>query len=69
MEPKFEEIMQKMREEIAVLLKYVAILENAETREDCTINSCEYLALYAASIEKMARDLNRENLEFWDIER
>jgi hypothetical protein len=69
MEPKFEEIMGKMRKEIEGLLECVAILETEETREDRTIDSCERLALYAASIEKMARDLNRQNLEFWDIDR
>ena len=60
-----KEKLAKMRAEIAYLMRYVEILD----AEDCdaTIDACGHLVAASARIAKMAREIERENNEFWDI--
>ena len=63
MQPDYQKIMAEMRNEIEKLLSKVEYLE----QEDCdsTIETCAYISAYTAKINKIARDLERQNNEFW----
>ena len=61
----YKEKLTKMRAEIAYLMQYVEILEDENC--DATIDACDHLVAASARIAKMAREIERENNEFWDI--